>query len=81
MVVHTEMLGDWMGNFALDIPLLLQNNVSVLIYSGTEDWICNYLGGQNWVNNLDWPGKKQFNSINLQPWKVNGKTAGSRQNL
>jgi len=76
MVVHSEMLGDWMGNFADDIPLLLQNNVSVLVYSGTEDWICNYLGGQRWVNNLDWQGQKQFNSLDLQPWKYKMKTVG-----
>jgi len=69
LLVHTEMLGDWVGNFDTDIPILLKSNVRVLIYSGTEDFICNYLGGQEWVNNLNWPGKEQFNAINLSAWR------------
>jgi carboxypeptidase C (cathepsin A) len=76
MLVHTEMLGDWMGNFADDIPILLSNNVRVLVYSGTEDWICNYLGGENWVNNLNWDGQKTFQNLDLMPWIIQNKTAG-----
>jgi len=76
MLVHTEMLADWMGNFAGDVPILLQNGVNVLVYSGTEDFICNYLGGQAWVNGLDWSGKNAFNALPLKEWKVQNKTAG-----
>jgi len=76
MLVHTEMLGDWMGNFASDVPILLQAGVNVLVYSGTEDFICNYLGGQAWVNDLKWSGQKQFQSLDLKEWKVQNKTAG-----
>jgi len=65
-----------MGNYAIDIPLLLKNNIRVLVYSGTEDWICNYLGGQEWVNKLQWDGQKQFNDLDLSPWRVQNKTAG-----
>jgi len=76
MLVHTEMLGDWIGSYAFDIPLLLKANVSVLVYSGTEDFVCNYLGGQNWVKDMEWDYQKQFNGLPLKPWTVNGKQAG-----
>jgi serine carboxypeptidase-like clade 4 len=76
-LVHMEMLGDWVGNLDVDIPVLLSNGVRVLVYSGTEDFICNYLGSQAWVNALDWPGQKAFNSIDLAEWKDSkNNTAG-----
>ena len=28
-----------------------------LVYSGDQDFICNYLGGQAWTLNMDWSGK------------------------
>eukprot|EP01130_Rhizamoeba_saxonica_P005466 TRINITY_DN2187_c0_g1_i2.p1 TRINITY_DN2187_c0_g1~~TRINITY_DN2187_c0_g1_i2.p1 ORF type:complete len:389 (-),score=96.79 TRINITY_DN2187_c0_g1_i2:625-1791(-) len=76
MVVHLEMIGDWIGNFALDVPTLLSNDIDVLVYSGTEDWICNYLGGQAWVNNLKWPGQNTFAATELKDWKVGNEVAG-----
>jgi len=75
--VYENMLGDWMGNYGDDVPVLLDAGVNVLVYSGTEDWICNYLGGQEWVNKLNWKGQSKFVSTPLQDWKVNGKVAGS----
>jgi carboxypeptidase C (cathepsin A) len=74
MLVHSEMLGDWVGNFDFDIPILLANDVRVLVYSGTEDFICNYLGGEIWVNELNWPGKNRFNALPLAPWTADNKT-------
>jgi carboxypeptidase C (cathepsin A) len=77
MEVHTLLLGDWVSNLADDVPLLLaQANYSVLVYSGTEDFICNYIGGQEWTNALQWPGQSGFNSAPSNPWVVNGVKAG-----
>jgi serine carboxypeptidase-like clade 4 len=73
-LVHMEMLGDWVGNFDIDIPILLDAGVRVLVYSGTEDFICNYLGSQAWVNALSWSGQAQFNKLDLKEWKVDNKT-------
>ena len=28
-----------------------------LVYSGDQDFICNYVGGQAWTLNMDWSGK------------------------
>jgi len=74
--VHLMFLSDWVGNFALDLPAVLAANVSVLIYSGTNDFICNYLGGSRWVSAMDWPGKDAYNKAPEVNWVVGGKTAG-----
>jgi carboxypeptidase C (cathepsin A) len=44
--------GDWMLNYADDVPLLLANNVNVLVYSGEYDFICNWYGGNAWTHAL-----------------------------
>lgn len=74
--VHLLFLADWVGNFAIDIPIVLAQNISVLIYSGTNDFICNYLGGSRWITAMDWPGKDTFQKAPEVDWKVSGTTAG-----
>jgi len=74
--VHLLMLDDWVGNFAVDIPKMLSQNIRVLIYSGDKDFICNYIGGKQWVLEMDWSGKGSFNQAPEQQWTVGGKPAG-----
>jgi len=69
--------GDWMQNFAVDVPLLLSNNVSVLVYSGEYDYICNWYGGSAWTHALDWSGHDAFNAATNQTWHVSGAAAGT----
>lgn len=47
---------------------ILENGVAALLYSGDRDFICNWLGNQEWVNNLSWTGSKGFQSTSLTPW-------------
>jgi len=75
-IVHTVLLGDWMNDFSKVIPELLAANYSVLIYSGVEDFICNYYGGRAWVKSINWPGKDNYNNAPLKDWLVDGKQAG-----
>jgi len=66
-----------MNNLAVDVPLLLdQPNYRVLVYSGVEDFICNYYGGQRWTNALNWTGQDGFNNAAKKTWMVNGSKAG-----
>jgi len=75
-IVHTLLLGDWMNDFSTVVPELLAANFSVLVYSGVEDFICNYYGGREWVDSLDWPGKSEYKNAPLKNWLVDGKQAG-----
>jgi len=58
------------------IAELLERDVDVLIYVGTYDFVCNWVGNLAWAEALEWRGKKEFNGQELQPWTVGGKQAG-----
>ncbi|TFK48024.1 serine carboxypeptidase [Heliocybe sulcata] len=60
----------------LYVAALLERGVDVLIYAGTYDWICNWVGNERWTLDLDWSGKDEFVKQNLTEWKVDGKVAG-----
>jgi cathepsin A (carboxypeptidase C) len=68
--------GDWMLNLDVDIPLLLSNNIPVLVYSGDQDFICNWYGGYHWSLAMDWPGKAGFNAAQNTTWVINGNSTG-----
>jgi len=74
-IVHTLLLGDWMTNLDVKIPSLL-NDYRVLVYSGENDFICNWVGGSYWVSQLPWKGNSIFNQTNWKDWHVAGSVAG-----
>ncbi|KAI0047671.1 serine carboxypeptidase [Auriscalpium vulgare] len=55
---------------------LLERGVRVLIYVGTYDWICNWVGNERWTLAMDWSGKDAFNGEPLRTWTVDGAVAG-----
>ena len=84
MGVHLALLGDWMKEFETDVVLTLEKGVRVLVYSGKNDFICNYMGGHDWTDQMKWPGKTQFDAKNFTDWIIDGKKVGefkSYQNL
>ena len=56
------MVGDFCKNYQQLIPDLLEAGISVTIYAGDLDYICNYKGNKAWTLKLDWSGKEQFNA-------------------
>jgi len=77
MNVHLALLGDWIGNYAIDLPSVLAAKIPVLVYSGTNDWICNYLGGEAWVSAMKWPGQYGYNKALWNEWTgPDGSQAG-----
>ncbi|CAE6534090.1 unnamed protein product [Rhizoctonia solani] len=55
---------------------LLERGIKVLIYVGTYDWICNWVGNQKWVLALDWTGSAEFTTQKDRDWVVDGQVAG-----
>ncbi|KAJ1307942.1 hypothetical protein OPQ81_002019 [Rhizoctonia solani] len=55
---------------------LLERGIRVLIYVGTYDWICNWVGNQKWVLALDWTGSAEFTAQKDRDWVVDGQVAG-----
>jgi cathepsin A (carboxypeptidase C) len=51
---------------------LLERSVRVLIYVGTYDWICNWVGNERWTLALEWSGQAEFAKQPLKPWAIAG---------
>jgi carboxypeptidase C (cathepsin A) len=58
------------------VAALLERNIRVLVYVGSSDWICNWIGNEKWTLAMDWSGKEEFNKQSLRQWMVDGKVAG-----
>lgn len=59
--------------------LLGDGRVKVIVYNGQLDLICNTLGTERWVQNLDWPGLPHFESAKREALYVssNPRSRGS----
>jgi len=74
--VNSDFVNDIEMSYAMDIPVLLGNEVNVFVYSGMLDLICNYFGGDMWTSRLLWEGQEGFNDQKFKNWSVNGEVAG-----
>lgn len=74
---HTALLGDWVQSFAQDLPSVLKAGATVLVYSGVEDFVCNWKGGKAWVDAMKWGGQGGFLAAPTKNWLVKGVKAGT----
>jgi cathepsin A (carboxypeptidase C) len=58
------------------VTALLERSVRVLIYVGTYDFDCNWVGNERFTLGLEWSGQSEFAAQPLREWKVDGKVAG-----
>ncbi|KAF8870097.1 Alpha/Beta hydrolase protein [Infundibulicybe gibba] len=54
------------------VAALLERGIRVLIYVGTYDWICNWVGNERWTLALEWSGQDEFVKQELREWSVKG---------
>lgn len=55
---------------------LLERKIPVISYVGTYDWICNYIGNEAWLEDLEWTGSMGYKTAEVRDWEVEGKVAG-----
>lgn len=60
-----------------NVEALLDANVKVLVYTGANDYICNWVGGQAWTKAAEWKfqgpfGKKAYEQWNGSEGEVGG---------
>ncbi|GAA5961249.1 hypothetical protein JCM3765_002884 [Sporobolomyces pararoseus] len=59
------------------LPELL-TRLKILMFAGAEDLICNHLGIERMIDDLEWNGELGFgNETTADDWYVNGKKAGT----
>ncbi|KAI0264975.1 serine carboxypeptidase [Gloeopeniophorella convolvens] len=68
--------GDILEVSTYHVAALLERGVHVLIYAGTFDWICNWVGNEAWTRALEWNGQAAFAGQALREWAVDGKRVG-----
>ena len=58
------------------VAALLERGIKVLIYVGSYDWICNWVGNERLSLALEWTGKDAFGAAPLRDFEVDGSIAG-----
>ncbi|PAV19070.1 serine carboxypeptidase [Pyrrhoderma noxium] len=73
------MQGDGMHNSALLLTDLVNDGVRLLIYAGNADYMCNFIGNELWLEELDSNFHDEFAAAKSQPWVTlaGGKIAGT----
>ncbi|KAF4724344.1 hypothetical protein FOZ63_007294 [Perkinsus olseni] len=56
---------------------LLAEGISVLLYAGDQDFLCNWLSVLETAEQLDWPGKSRFASATESPFKLSSSELGA----
>ncbi|CAH9072298.1 unnamed protein product [Cuscuta epithymum] len=75
--VQIAMERDWMTNLEVDIPSLLEEDITMLIYAGEFDLICNWLGNSRWVHAMKWSGQENFSRAPNVNFTVDGNVKGT----
>ncbi|KAF9453680.1 carboxypeptidase C [Macrolepiota fuliginosa MF-IS2] len=72
------MNGDGMHNSASLLPELINNGIRLLVYAGNADMMCNYMGNERWVEQLETQFSQEFRSAKPVPWVTfeSGRLAG-----
>ncbi|KAF8919271.1 Alpha/Beta hydrolase protein [Mucidula mucida] len=57
------------------VATLLEHGICILLYVGTYNFVCNWVGNEAWTLALDWSGKEDYVQEPLHEWLVDGKKA------
>lgn len=66
--VHSYFSQDHEMSYASYVVDVLNRGIPVLVYSGVEDFTCNYMGGEAWTNALDYSGHDEFVNASYKPF-------------
>ncbi|BDD60985.1 hypothetical protein MAP00_006071 [Monascus purpureus] len=69
--------GDNSRTFLPTLSQVVRTGIQVLIWAGDADWICNWLGVQDVVNAVAFPGTLEFRRKPLVPYTVGGEAKGT----
>lgn len=58
------------------IAALLERGIRALIYTGVNDFACNWVGNDRMTRDMEWTGREAFSVQPLRDWLVDGKVAG-----
>ncbi|WWC66700.1 uncharacterized protein I206_100604 [Kwoniella pini CBS 10737] len=68
---------DITGQTWLYVAGLLERGIRVLNYVGMQDFICNHIANEMWMEKLEWTGKEGYNAAEWTKWNVKNNLAGT----
>ncbi|KAL4461287.1 hypothetical protein ABPG72_009207 [Tetrahymena utriculariae] len=74
--VYDALKYDYDQSFAQDIAFVLESGIKVLVQYGYQDFVCNYIGGLQWAENMNWNMQSDFQNSKFQDYLVDGKIEG-----
>ncbi|KAF7335334.1 Pheromone-processing carboxypeptidase KEX1 [Mycena sanguinolenta] len=74
--VHQEMHERLSDSSIVVLPKVLER-IPVLIFAGDQDLICNYLGLEAMIQEMEWNGAKGLGTVQTESWSVAGAPAGT----
>ncbi|KAI0924127.1 hypothetical protein AcW1_006330 [Taiwanofungus camphoratus] len=60
--------GDGSHNSAKLLPELVEDGIRLLVYAGNADMMCNFIGNERWVEQLETSFHKEFAATKPVPW-------------
>ncbi|TNY19149.1 Alpha/Beta hydrolase protein [Rhodotorula diobovata] len=72
---HFTLSGDQVKPSFQQVADLLDNSIATLLYVGTLDFICNWLGVADWATHLTWSRGEEFSKEPLRAWYASPELA------
>ncbi|KAH8885870.1 putative carboxypeptidase S1 [Thozetella sp. PMI_491] len=73
--------GDTFRSFLPALSKVVRSGITVLIWAGDADWLCNWIGNLECTNKIDYAGRTKFVSKVASPYTVNGTAAGEYKSV
>jgi carboxypeptidase C (cathepsin A) len=64
-----------------ELSSVIQSGITVLLWAGDADWICNWIGGLGCANAASWSGQSTFSKMAMSSYTVNGVAGGLYKTL
>ncbi|THH11718.1 hypothetical protein EW145_g477 [Phellinidium pouzarii] len=58
------------------LPKLIER-VPVMLFAGDQDFICNYVGIESLISDIEWAGERGLGLVETKSWSVDGMPAGT----
>ncbi|KAH8118416.1 KEX1 protein [Phellopilus nigrolimitatus] len=55
----------------------LIEKLPVMLFAGDQDFICNYMGIESLIRDMEWSGEKGLGTVETQTWSVDNVPAGT----
>ncbi|TVY88036.1 Carboxypeptidase S1 [Lachnellula willkommii] len=76
-----EQFGDGSRSFLPTLSSVVQSNITVLIWAGDADSVCDWFGGFASVNAIEYSGSAEFSSKAVQNYTVGGVAKGTYKSV